>query len=229
MRSRSWICRRVWTSRSRWISRMAALIGKQLGMTQIFTDTGAAVPVTVVEAGPCPVLQVKTPDDAGYAAVQLGFGAQKDKNASKAERGHATKAGLEHAPELLKEFKVADASEYQVGQQLTVDQFQPGDKVKVVGTTKGRGFQGVVKRHGFRGRPGSHGHPKARNPGSLGPGTNPSRVIKGKKLPGHMGDHKYTERGIRVERIDTERNLIFLRGSVPGARNSVVLIRKSPA
>lgn len=208
---------------------MAGLIGKKLGMTQIFTDTGAAVPVTVVEAGPCPVVQVKKSDEDGYAAVQLGFGAQKDKNSSKAERGHAAKANLEHAPELLKEFRVADASAYEVGQSLTVEQFQPGDRIKVVGNTKGRGFQGVVKRHGFRGRPGSHGHPRARNPGTLGPGTNPSRVIKGKKLPGHMGDTKYTERGIRVERVDAERNLIFLRGSVPGARNSVVLIRKSPA
>lgn len=205
---------------------MAALIGKKLGMTQIFSDTGAAVPVTVVEAGPCPVVQVKTPEDAGYAAVQLGFGSQKDKNASKAERGHATKAGLEHAPELLKEFKVADASVYQVGQQLTVEQFQPGDKVKVVGTTKGRGFQGVVKRHGFRGRPGSHGHPKARNPGTLGPGTNPSRVIKGKKMPGHYGAERHTQIGLRVERVDGERNLIYVRGAVAGPKNGIVLVRK---
>ena len=208
---------------------MAGLIGRKLGMTQIFDDAGAAVPVTIVEAGPCPVTQVKTPETDGYSAIQVGWGQAKEKHSTKAERGHAAKAGLEMAPRKLSEFRVADASGVAPGQVLTVEQFAVGEKVKVTGKTKGRGFQGVVKRHGFRGRPGSHGHPRARNPGTLGPGTNPSRVIKGKKLPGHMGDHKYTERGIRVERVDAERNLIFLRGSVPGARNSVVLIRKSPA
>ena len=208
---------------------MAGLIGRKLGMTQIFDDAGAAVPVTIVEAGPCPVTQVKTPESDGYSAIQVGWGETKEKHSTKAERGHAAKAGLATAPKRLSEFRVADASGVEPGQVLTVEQFAVGERVKVTGTTKGRGFQGVVKRHGFRGRPGSHGHPRARNPGTLGPGTNPSRVIKGKKLPGHMGDTKYTERGIRVEKIDTERNLIFLRGSVPGARNSVVLIRKSPA
>jgi large subunit ribosomal protein L3 len=206
---------------------MAGLIGRKLGMTQIFSDTGAAVPVTVVEAGPCPVVQVKNPDDSGYAAVQLGFGSQKEKNSSKAERGHAAKANLDYAPELLKEFKVTDPSAYEVGQQLTVEQFQAGDKIKVVGNTKGRGFQGVVKRHGFRGRPGSHGHPKARNPGTLGPGTNPSRVIKGKKMPGQYGDEQMTAMNLRVEKIDVERNLIYIRGGVPGARNSVLYIKKA--
>ena len=206
---------------------MAGLIGKKLGMTQLFTDTGAAVPVTVVQAGPCPVVQVKNTDEDGYAAVQLGFGAQKDKNATKAERGHAAKASLEHAPELLKEFKVADASAFEVGQNLTVEQFAVGDKIKVVGHTKGRGFQGVVKRHGFRGRPGSHGHPRSRNPGSLGPGTNPSRVIKGKKMPGQYGDEQMTAMNLRVEKVDAERNLIYIRGGVPGARNSVLYIKKA--
>ena len=206
---------------------MAGLIGKKLGMTQIFSDNGAAVPVTVVQAGPCPVVQVKNPDDNGYAAVQLGFGSQKEKNSSKAERGHAAKASLDYAPELLKEFKVSDPSMYEVGQNLTVEQFQPGDKIKVVGNTKGRGFQGVVKRHGFRGRPGSHGHPKARNTGTLGPGTNPSRVIKGKKMPGQYGDEQMTAMNLRVEKIDAERNLIYIRGGVPGARNSVLYIKKA--
>ena len=208
---------------------MAGLIGRKLGMTQIFDDAGAAVPVTVVEAGPCPVTQVKTTETDGYSAIQVGWGQRDEKHSTRAERGHAVKAGLEAAPRRLSEFRVEDTNGVEPGQVLTVEQFAVGERVKVTGTTKGRGFQGVVKRHGFRGRPGSHGHPRARNPGSLGPGTNPSRVIKGKKLPGHMGDTKYTERGIRVERIDSERNLIFLRGSVPGARNSVVLIRKSPA
>jgi large subunit ribosomal protein L3 len=206
---------------------MAALIGKKLGMTQLFTDTGAAVPVTVIEAGPCPVVQIKTPEVAGYAAVQIGFEEQKDKNSSKAERGHAATAGLEHAPRLLKEFEVQDASEYQLGQQLTVEQFAAGDRIKIIGKTKGRGFQGVVKRHGFGGRPGSHGHPRSRTPGSIGPGTNPSRVIKGKKMPGQYGDEQQTMLNVRVEKVDPERNLIYIRGGVPGARNSVLYIKKA--
>lgn len=195
-------------------------------MTQIFTDAGAAVPVTVIEAGPCPVLVVKTAEANGYAAVQLGFGAVKEKHATRAELGHAKKAGLDAAPVSLREFAVSPDQSYEVGQQLTVEQFAPGERVKVVGTTKGRGFQGVVRRHGFRGRPASHGHPKKRNPGTLGPGTNPSRVIKGKKMPGQMGDTQHTVRNLRVEKIDAERNLLYVRGGVPGAPNSLVLIKK---
>jgi large subunit ribosomal protein L3 len=205
---------------------MAGLIGRKLGMTQIFADSGAAVPVTVIEAGPCPVTQVKRADEDGYTAVQLGFGAQREKHSTKAERGHAAKAGLEYAPRLLSEFRVGSVDGYEVGQSLTVEQFAPGDRVKVTGRSKGRGFQGVVKRHGFRGRPGSHGHPKARNPGTLGPGTNPSRVIKGKKMPGQMGDTQLTIRNLKIEKVDPERNLLFVRGAVPGAANAIVLIRK---
>lgn len=205
---------------------MAGIIGRKLGMTQIFSDAGAVVPVTVVEAGPCPVVQVKTADKDGYAAVQLGFDAQKAKRTTRAELGHAKKAGLELAPRTLREFPVNADDSYEIGQNLTVEQFSAGDKIKVVGTTKGRGFQGVVKRHGFGGRPGSHGHPLSRTPGSIGPGTNPSRVIKGKKMPGQMGAAQQTVPNLRVERVDAERNLIYIRGAVPGARNSVVYIRK---
>jgi len=206
---------------------MAGIIGRKLGMTQIFDDTGAVVPVTVIEAGPCPVVQVKTEEKDGYRAIQLGWGAKKEKRATRAERGHAAKAGLDFVPRTLREFKIGADEQYEVGQQLTVEQFEVGSRVKVTGTTKGRGFQGVVKRHGFAGRPGSHGHPKARNPGTLGPGTNPSRVIKGKKLPGQMGDTRHTVRNLKVVRVDAERNLIFLRGAVPGSRNSLVEIRKA--
>ena len=204
---------------------MAGLIGRKLGMTQIFDDEGASVPVTVIQAGPCPVVQVKTPDSDGYSAVQLGFGELKEKHSTRAIRGHAAKAELELAPRVLREFRVADPTEYETGQEVTVEQFEVGQRVKVTGTSKGRGFQGVVKRHGFAGRPGGHGHPMARNPGSIGPGTDPSRVIKGKKMPGQMGDERKTIRNLRVERVDAERNLIFLRGSVPGAKNATVLIR----
>jgi large subunit ribosomal protein L3 len=205
---------------------MAGIIGRKLGMTQIFSEAGAAVPVTVIEAGPCPVTQIRSAEADGYSALQLGFDAVKAKRATKAELGHAAKAGLEYAPRTLREFQVDSVEGYAVGQELKVDQFQQGDKIKVTGTTKGRGFQGVVKRYGFRGRPASHGHPKKRNPGTLGPGTNPSRVIKGKKMPGHMGNAQQTVRNLRVERVDAERNLIYVRGAVPGSRNSLVFIRK---
>jgi large subunit ribosomal protein L3 len=206
---------------------MAGLIGRKIGMTQLFDDTGAAVPVTIIEAGPCPVLQVKTLDTDGYRAIQLGFGAKKERRATRAERGHAVKAGLEATPSALREVQVDEPEKYEVGQELTVEQFEPGQRVKVVGTTRGKGFQGVVKRHGFAGRPSSHGHPRSRNPGSIGPGTDPSRVIKGKKLPGQTGNARHTIRNLRVERTDPERNLIFLRGAVPGTRNSLVVIRAS--
>jgi len=204
---------------------MAGVIGRKLGMTQLFNEEGAAVPVTVIQAGPCPVVQVKTRETDGYEAIQLGFGQRKEKHSTRAERSHAAKAGLENAPEILRELRVSDAGEYEAGQQLTVERFEVGQRVKVTGTSKGRGFQGVVKRHGFAGRPGSHGHPRARTPGSIGPGTDPSRVIKGRKMPGQMGDARTTIRNLRVERVDAERNLIFLRGSVPGAKNATVLIR----
>jgi large subunit ribosomal protein L3 len=205
---------------------MAGLIGKKIGMTRIFTEEGIAVPVTVVEAGPCPVVQVKTEETDGYRAIQLGFGAQKGNRAAKAEVGHAQKANLDAAPSILREFAPSEGEDYELGQALTVELFEAGDEVKVTGTSKGRGFQGVMKRHGFRGRPGSHGHPKARNPGSMGPGTDPSRVIKGKKLPGRMGGVRKTIRNIEVVKVDSERNLLFLKGGVPGSRNSYVLITK---
>jgi len=205
---------------------MAGIIGRKLGMTQIFSDAGAAVPVTVIEAGPCPVTQIRNGDADGYNALQLGFDARKQTRTPRAALGHAQKAGLDYAPRTLQEFRVESVDGYALGQELKVDQFEAGDKIKVTGTTKGRGFQGVVKRHGFSGRPASHGHPKKRNPGSIGPGTNPSRVIKGRKMPGQMGASQQTVRNLRVERIDTERNLIYVRGAVPGSRNSLVFIRK---
>jgi large subunit ribosomal protein L3 len=202
------------------------LIGKKIGMTRIFDEAGVQIPVTVIEAGPCAVVQVKSEESDGYSAVQLGFGTQKAKRASKAELGHAAKAGLDAAPRLVREFAVENGEEYEVGQQLTVEVFEAGDRVKVTGRSKGRGFQGVVKRHGFAGRPASHGHSKSRTPGSMGPGTDPSRVIKGKKLPGRMGGTRTTIRNLQVVRVDGKRNLIFVKGGVPGARNGYVLISK---
>lgn len=205
---------------------MPGLIGKKIGMTRIFDDAGVQIPVTIIEAGPCAVVQVKSEESDGYSAIQLGFGAQKAKRASKAEVGHAAKAGLEAAPRLMREFAPDNGEEHEVGQQLTVEVFEAGDRVKVTGRSKGRGFQGVVKRHGFKGRPASHGHSMSRTPGSMGPGTDPSRVIKGKKLPGRMGGTRTTIRNLQVVRVDGERNLIFVKGGVPGARNGYVLISK---
>ena len=206
---------------------MGGIIGKKVGMTRIFDDrSGAQVPVTVIEAGPCPVAQVKTEERDGYGAIQLGFGRRKAKHARKSEVGHSARAGLDAAPKLLREFSISDGEAYQAGQELTVQQFTPGDRVKVIGTSKGRGFQGVVRRHGFAGRPGSHGHPESRNPGSQGPGTDPSRVIKGKRLPGRMGGARTTIRNLQVVKVDEERNLIFIKGGIPGARDSYVLITK---
>lgn len=205
---------------------MPGLIGKKIGMTRIFNDEGVQIPVTVIEAGPCPVVNVRSEEADGYQAVQLGFGAKKNKRTSKAELGHASKAGLDAAPRLMREFRFSNGEEYEVGQQLTVELFEAGDRVKVTGRSKGRGFQGVVKRYGFAGRPASHGHPMSRNPGSLGPGTDPSRVIKGKKMPGRMGGDRQTIRNLQVVRVDGDRNLLFVKGGVPGARDGFVLISK---
>ncbi len=205
---------------------MAGLIGRKIGMTRIFDELGTAISVTIVEAGPCPVLQIKSEETDGYAAVQLGFRAKKDSRASKAEKGHAAKAGVEAAPQVVREFLMGEGDEYELGQLLTVEMFGLGESVKVTGTSKGRGFQGVVKRWGFAGRPASHGHPGSRVPGSMGPGTDPSRVIKGKKLPGRMGGKRTTISNLKVVRVDSERNLLFIKGGLPGSRNSYLLIQK---
>ena len=204
---------------------MSGIIGRKLGMTQIFDDAGSVVPVTVIEAGPCPVVQVRSEDRDGYAAVQLGFGAKKAVRATSSEKGHASKAGLEAAPVVLKEFRFDAAPA--IGEQVTVDGFEQGARVKITGTTKGRGFQGVVKRHGFGGGRASHGATRVhRAPGSIGAGTNPSRVIKGKKMPGHMGAAQQTVRNLMVAKVDAERNLLYVRGAVPGPINGVVFVTK---
>ena len=225
---------------------MIGIIGKKLGMTQIFNEAGQQIPVTVVEATPNPVTKVTTKDKAGFAAVELGYGAQKLRRASqkgereprgvragKAELGHAVKAGLQTAPRVLKSVRLDDAPgknpevpTYNVGDVITVGIFTPGETVKVTGTTKGRGFQGVVKRYGIGGGPNTHGNTKHRRPGSVGPGTDPSRVIKGKKMPGHYGDERHTQINLRVEKVDADRHLLYLRGAVAGPKNGIVLVRK---
>jgi large subunit ribosomal protein L3 len=207
---------------------MPGLIGKKLGMTQIFTEDGRAVGCTVLEVGPCPVVQVKTAETDGYEAVQLGFGAQRERRVSKPEAGHAARAGLDHGPRVLAEFEPDEGQEYELGQSLTVDLFEVGQKVKITGVTKGRGFQGTVKRHNFGGSRASHGGSSTlRKPGSIGPGTDPSRVIKGRKMSGQMGGTQRTAMNRRIEMIDLEKNLMLVRGSVPGSRHNVVLIRSA--
>jgi large subunit ribosomal protein L3 len=213
-----------------------ALLGRKLGMTRLFEPDGKVIPVTVIEAGPCPVVQVRTDVPSGTGekvkrSVQLGFGALKPKRATKAQVGHAKRAGLEIVPAVLREFPLSGEGDAlpQPGEMVTVSIFQPGDRVKITGTTKGRGFQGVVKRHGFAGGPATHGNTRHRKPGSIGPGTDPSRVIKGKRLPGHMGAARHTEVGLRVVRVDPERNLLFVRGAVPGPMKGIVAIRRQGA
>lgn len=206
---------------------MSGLIGKKLGMTQIFTDDGEAVAVTVIEAGPCPVVQVKTAEHDGYEAIQLGFGRVKESRVKKPEAGHAARAGLDYVPSELAEFAPEGDADYEPGQELTVEIFEVGERVKVTGRSKGRGFQGTVKRHGFGGGRASHGGSSVmRKPGSIGPGTDPSRVIKGRKMAGQMGDTATTVENLRVESVDPEKNLLLVRGSVPGSRNNIVYIRR---
>lgn len=225
---------------------MIGIIGRKLGMTQIFNEQGQQIPCTVVEAEPNPVTKVVAKEKAGFAAVELGLGAQRmaresKKNertprgvrAPKAEVAHGAKAGLSAPPVVLRSFRLDDAPgknpeipAYNVGDKVTVGIFTPGDTVKVTGTSKGRGFQGVVKRYGFGGGPNTHGNTKHRRPGSIGAGTDPSRVIKGKKMPGHYGAAQHTQTHLRVEKIDAERNLIYIRGSVAGPKNGIVLVRK---
>jgi large subunit ribosomal protein L3 len=226
---------------------MIGLIGRKIGMTQIFNEQGQQIPCTVIEAAPNTVLQVTSKDAAGFAAVQLGSGTQRvrresakgertprGRRATKAAVGHATAAGLADAPPAIirsvrldeKGNAKAEIPSYSVGDTVGVDVFQAGETVKVTGTSKGRGFQGVVKRYGIGGGPNTHGNTKHRRPGSIGPGTDPSRVIKGKKMPGHYGAARHTQIGLRVERVDAERNLIYVRGSVAGPTNGIVLVRK---
>ena len=195
------------------------LIGRKLGMTRVFTENGDAVPVTVIEAGPCQVLQVRT------GAVQLGFGARKESRASKAALGHARAAGLTAAPAIIREFEIAGDAPA-AGVEVKVDIFAAGELVKVTGTSKGRGFQGVVHRHHFGGGPATHGNTRHRKPGSIAPGTDPSRIIKGKRMPGHMGAAQRTAIGLRVERVDLDKNLIYIRGAVAGPTNGIVFVRK---
>jgi len=202
------------------------ILGRKEGMTQIFDSEGNQIPVTVIEAGPCRVIQVKSTDTDGYDAVQLGFREQKPQRVSKPLKGHFKKAGV--APvKIVSEFRCDEPAGHEVGDTLTVETFAEGDFVDVVGKSKGRGFTGVMKRWGFHGGPASHGAMFDRRVGAIGMHSDPSRVFKGKKMPGHYGDARITVKGLKVVGVDVERNLLLVRGAVPGARNGLLKIRLS--
>jgi large subunit ribosomal protein L3 len=202
---------------------MPAILAKKLGMTQLFLEDGTVERVTVLEAGPCPVTGIRTREVDGYEAVQLAFGASKEKHLSKAEVGHLKKAG---APPLrhVREFR-DEAGELLVGDSVTVEMFEVGQTVKVRGTSKGKGFQGTIKRHNFASGPKSHGSHNVRAPGSVGASATPSRVMKGIRGPGQMGNKRVTQKGLEIVRLDPKQNLMLLRGSVPGPRNGFVEVR----
>jgi large subunit ribosomal protein L3 len=202
---------------------MAAIVGKKIGMTQVFTEDGTRVAVTVVEAGPCPVTAKRDPDRDGYAAVQLGFGEVSEDKLNKAQLGHLAKA--ESGPlRTLVEFR-DEGDERNVGDVVTVEDFEPGQMVKVSATSIGKGFQGTVRRHGFSRGPVTHGSHNVRGPGSIGASADPARVFKGVRMPGRMGGKRVTQRGLRIQEVDAERNLLLIAGPVPGPRNGTVEVR----
>ena len=200
------------------------ILGKKLGMSQLFDDNGNAVPVTLIQAGPCRVTQLKTPAMDGYSAIQIGYGLSKEKLVNKPEKGHLSKSG----PELLKylkEFRVEETSIYEIGNQITVDNFEVGQKVDISGKSMGRGFSGYQKRHGFSRGPMSHGSKNHRQPGSTGAGTTPGRVIPGKRMAGRYGGKKITTKGLLVVKVDNEKNLMIVKGSVPGKPGTLLDIK----
>ncbi len=203
-----------------------ALIGKKIGMTQIFDEKGNVIPVTVIEAGPCTVVQVKSEETDGYNAVQLGFGEVKEKKVNKPEKGHFAKANLT-AKKHLREFRLDSIENVKVGDELKADVFAQGEKIDVQGTTKGKGFQGVIKRHGQSRGPMGHGSMYHRRPGSMGSTSTPGRVFKGKKLPGHMGVETVTIQNLDVVRVDLDKNVILVKGSVPGPKGAILKLKSA--
>ena len=204
---------------------MKAIIGKKVGMTQIFDEKGYVIPVTVIEAGPCLVAQVKSEEIDGYNAVQLGFGEVKDKHINKPEKGHFEKSKLS-AKKHLREFR-ADSIDVKVGDEVKADVFEAGDKIDVQGTSKGKGFQGVIKRHGQHRGPMGHGSMYHRRPGSMGSTSTPGRVFKGKKLPGHMGVQKITIQNLEIIKVDMDKNVLLVKGSVPGPKGAILKLKSS--
>ncbi len=201
------------------------ILGRKVGMTQIFTDTGVVIPVTVIKAGPCVVVAKKTPQRDGYSAIQLGFEEAKEFRVKKPLKGHFARAGVKPL-RVLREVRVENPDAYEIGQQIKADIFQPGERVDVVGTSKGRGFAGGIKRHGFHRGPLAHGSKYHRRPGALA-AKGPARVFKGRKLPGHYGAERVTALNLEVVRVDPEKDLLAVKGSLPGPRGGLVLIKNS--
>jgi len=204
---------------------MIGLLARKVGMTQLYDEQGRVVPVTLLAAGPCTVAQVKTPEKDGYAAIQIGFGQKREKRTNRPLRGHLKKHGGAASARMIRELRMDDVSAYQPGQQITVSIFPVGSQVDVIGVSKGRGFAGVVRRHHFTAGRETHGVTTHKQPGSIGASAYPSRVIKGKRLPGRMGGARVTVKNLDVIGIDAEQHLLWVRGSVPGAPNGMVLIR----
>jgi len=202
------------------------LLGKKLGMTRVFTEDGRWIEVTLLEAGPCSVVQRKTAETDGYEAVQIGFGELKEKRCTKPLQGHFAKAGASPMRH-LREFRVDSGEELKPGDEIRVDIFTAGDRVDVSGTSKGKGFAGVIKRHGFKGGPGGHGSHFHRAPGSIGQSADPAKVYKGKRMPGRMGHERVTMQNLEVISVDPDKNLVTVRGCVPGAPGGLVVLRKS--
>ena len=200
------------------------ILGKKLGMSQLFDDNGNAVPVTLIEAGPCRITQLKTQSLDGYKAIQIGYGVSKDKHLSKPEKGHLLKSGQELLKH-LKEYRVEETSSYEIGNEITVKDFEVGQKVDICGNSMGRGFSGYQKRHGFSRGPMSHGSKNHRAPGSTGAGTTPGRIYPGKRMAGRYGGKKITTKGLVVVKIDNQKNLLIVKGSVPGKPGSIVNIK----
>jgi large subunit ribosomal protein L3 len=205
---------------------VTGILGRKVGMTRIFADDGRWIPVSVVEAGPCTVVQCKTEETDGYTAVQLGFGEKKESRATKPEQGHCAKNGVA-VQAVLREFPLGDGDAPKPGDEVKVDMFEAGERVDVSGTSKGKGFAGVIKRHGFGGGPGGHGSHFHRAPGSIGQSADPAKVYKGKRMPGHMGHDRITGQNLEIVRVDAERNLLLLRGTIPGPKGGVIEIKKS--
>lgn len=203
-----------------------AIIGRKLAMTQIFAEDGSVVPVTLIEAGPCTVTQVKTPERDGYAALQLGFGTRKPKHTNKPLKGHLDKVGKGYF-RVLREVPMEEAPEHEAGEEILADVFEIGERVDIIGVSKGKGFAGTIKRWGFSRGPSAHGSKNIREPGSTGMATYPGRVLKGKRLPGQMGNKRVTTLGLKVIDVRPDENLIMVRGAVPGAPNGIVFIRKT--
>ena len=203
-----------------------AILATKIGMTQIFAEDGELIPVTVLQAGPCEVTQVKTVENNGYSAVQVGFQDMREKLSTKPMKGHFEKAGVS-VKRFVKEFKLDDAENYELGQKITVDIFEAGDKVDATAISKGKGFQGAIKRHGQSRGPMAHGSKFHRHAGSNGACSSPSKVFKGKKMPGHMGSKKITIQNLEIVRVDAEKNLLLVKGAVPGPKKSLVTIKET--